>query len=50
MVAVQVVDSNRPLATSRSLGATSVLRQAPVAVVNAMSAAATTTDTTSSCA
>ncbi len=48
MVAVQVVASNRPFATSRSCGRTSAFRQAPLAAVKAMSAAPTTTDTTMS--
>ena len=47
-VAVQAVDSNRALATSRSPGGTSALTKAPLAALNAMSAAATTTATTSS--
>jgi hypothetical protein len=47
-VAVQVVDSNRPFATSRSSGCTSAFRQAPLAALKAMSAAATITDTTRS--
>ena len=48
-MAVQVVDSRRALAASRSSGATSALRHAPAAALKAMSAAATTTDTTSNC-
>src|SRR5436190_1602049 len=47
-VAVHIVDSKRPFATSRSCGGTSALRQAPLAALNVMSAAATTTDTTRS--
>ena len=50
MVAVQVVDSRRPLATSRSSGRHERLRQAPLAARNAMSAAPATTATTRSCA
>ena len=42
------MDSNRPFATSRSSGGTSAFRQAPLAALKAMSAAATTTETTSS--
>ena len=45
---VQVVDSNRPLATSRSSGFTRVLRFAPLAALNAILAAATTMETTRS--
>jgi hypothetical protein len=44
-VAVQVVDSNLLLAVSRSSGPTSALRQAPLAAVNTMLAAATIIDT-----
>ena len=47
---VQVVDSKRLLATSKSSGFTSVLRFAPLAALNAIFAAATTTETTRSCA
>ena len=47
-VAVQVVDSNRPFATSRSSGRTSAFRYAPPAALKVMSAAPTTTDTTRS--
>jgi hypothetical protein len=47
-VAVQVVDSNRPFATTRSSGRTSDFRYAPAAAWNVMSAAATTTATTTS--
>jgi hypothetical protein len=44
-VAVQVVDSNRPFATSRSSGRTSALRYAPLAALKAILAAATMTET-----
>ncbi|MEY9859350.1 hypothetical protein ABH935_004978 [Catenulispora sp. GAS73] len=44
------MDSNRPLATSRSSCATSVRICAPAAAVNVRSAAPVTIDTTSSCA
>src|SRR5512135_3034026 len=47
-VAVQVVDSNRLFATSRSGPCTSVLRNAPLAALKAILAAATMTDTISS--
>src|SRR6202041_2590459 len=47
-VAVQVVDSNRALATIKSSGRTSTFRQAPLAAVNAILAAATMTETTRS--
>ncbi len=46
-VAVQVVDSSRPLATSRSSRGTSAFTQAPLAALKVMSAAPTITDTTS---
>lgn len=49
-VAVHVVDSNRLFATSRCSGGTSVFRYAPPAALKAMSAAATRTETTRSCA
>ncbi len=48
MVAVQVVDSKRPFATSRSSGRTSAFTHAPAAAVKAMSAAPTTIATTRS--
>ena len=47
-VELQVVDSIRALAVSRSPGATTDLRQAPLAALNVMSAAPETTDTASS--
>ena len=47
-MAVQVVDSNRAFATSKSSGRTMVFRKAPPAALNAMLAAATMTDTTRS--
>ena len=47
-VEVQVVDSKRAFATSRSAGRTSPLRQAPLAALKAILAAATMTDTTTS--
>ena len=47
-MAVQVVDSNRAFATSRSSGRTSAFRQAPLAALKAILAAATMTDTTRS--
>ena len=47
---VQLVDSKRAFATSRSSGRTNDFRHAPLADLNAMSAALTTTDTTMSCA
>lgn len=46
---VQFVDSKRALATSRFSGGSSDLTNAPLAALNAMSAASTTTDTTRSC-
>jgi hypothetical protein len=48
MMADQVVDSNRPFATSRSSGRTSAFRCAPLAALKAILAAATMTDTTRS--
>lgn len=42
------MDSNRPFATSRSSGGTSDFKYAPLAALKAMSAAATTTETTRS--
>ncbi len=48
MVAVHVVASNRPLAARRSCGGTSDLRNAPPAAPKVISAAETTTETTSS--
>lgn len=47
-VAVQVVDSNRPLAAIRSAGGTRAFRNAPLAALKAMSAAPTMHDTTRS--
>src|SRR5580700_1289351 len=47
-VEVQVVDSNRPFAMSRSSGRTSVFRYVPLAALKAILAAATTADTTRS--
>ena len=48
IVVVQVVDSNRALATSRSSAGSSVFRYAPEAARKVMSAAATTTETSRS--
>ena len=47
-VALQVVASNRPFATSRSSGGTRVFRKAPPAALNAILAAATIAETTMS--
>jgi hypothetical protein len=46
-MAVQVVDSNRPFATSRSSRGAIAFRYAPLAALKAMSAAAPITDTIS---
>ncbi len=48
MLAVHIVASNRPFATNRSRRGTSSFRNAPAAALKVMSAAATTTDTSSS--